>query len=141
MTQLFLIARVAGHGIAVDAAEVESVVTIAHVIATPRVSSSVRGLAALRSRVVTVIDPTTILGGSLPDEGCFAIVTSVDGHGYAVLVEEIRDVVPCERQPLTPGLSLDARWSACIDGMVDRDGHPVPIIRLGSLLPGIALAA
>ena len=60
--QLFLIAHIAGRGVAIDSAQVESVVDIGHVTPTPRVARHIRGLAALRSRVVTVIDTHAALG-------------------------------------------------------------------------------
>ncbi len=141
MTQLFLIARIAGRDVAIEASEVESVVNLGDVVATPRVSPSVRGLAALRSRVVTVIDPTIVLESAPATDGSRAIVTTVDGHSYAVLVDEVRDVVPCAPQPLTPGLSLDRSWSYCATGMIDSDQGLMLVVRLASLLPRAALAA
>ena len=59
--QLFLIAHIAGRGVAIDSAQVESVVDIGAVTPTPRAAPHIRGLAALRSRVVTVIDAGRIL--------------------------------------------------------------------------------
>ena len=62
MTELFLIAHVAGRGVAIPASLVDSVVDIADVVRVPRADPCVRGLAALRSRVVTVIDTGLALG-------------------------------------------------------------------------------
>ncbi|NWP61371.1 chemotaxis protein CheW, partial [Escherichia coli] len=54
MSHLYLIAQIAGRAVAIDSEQVESVVDIGEVTAVPRASAHVRGLAALRSRVVTV---------------------------------------------------------------------------------------
>ncbi|HWU73325.1 MAG TPA: chemotaxis protein CheW, partial [Sphingomonas sp.] len=83
--QLFLIAHIAGRGVAIDSAQVESVVDIGAVIPTPRAAPHIRGLAALRSRVVTVIDTHAALGlPKLAIAGSRAVITVVDGHHYAV---------------------------------------------------------
>ena len=88
--QLFLVAHIAGRGVAIDSAQVESVVDIGHVTPTPRVAKHIRGLAALCSRVVTVIDAHAALG--LPPVGIAgsrAVITVIDGHHYAVLVDSL----------------------------------------------------
>ena len=62
---LFLIARIAGQGVVFDADQVDAVVDIGEVVDVPRVEPSIRGLAALRSRVVTVVDTP----GAYPGKG------------------------------------------------------------------------
>lgn len=59
---LFLIARIDGQGVVFDADQVDAVVDIGDVVDVPRVEPSIRGLAALRSRVVTVVDTRLALG-------------------------------------------------------------------------------
>ena len=59
---LFLIAYIAGRTVAIDSAEVDSVVDIGRITPVPYAYRDVAGLAALRSRVVTVIDPRGSLG-------------------------------------------------------------------------------
>ena len=59
---LFLIAHIAGRGVAIESGQVDSVVDIGDVVAVPLADRAVRGLAALRSRVVTVIDTGIALG-------------------------------------------------------------------------------
>src|SRR3546814_4123638 len=71
----------------------------------------VRGLAALRSRVVTVINSCVALGLPCPgDAARRAVITHIDGHPYAMLVEGVEDVAVYDVQPLTSGVALDAGW-------------------------------
>jgi purine-binding chemotaxis protein CheW len=140
--ELFLIAHIAGRGVAVETAQVDSVVDIAEVVAVPRTEASVRGLVALRSRVVTVIDTGTALGlEATPASARRAVITRVDGHHYAILVDSLEDVALFERQPLSPGLALDRGWASAGVGLVERDGEPLLILDLAALVPQPAMAA
>ena len=62
MTELFLVAHIAGRGVAIPASQVDSVVDLGEIVAVPRAEGCIKGLAALRSRVVTVIDTGLALG-------------------------------------------------------------------------------
>ncbi|MFN3434439.1 MAG: chemotaxis protein CheW [Sphingomonas sp.] len=140
--ELFLIAHIAGRGVAIETAQVDSVVDIAEVIAVPRTDAAIRGLVALRSRVVTVIDTGTALGlEPSPDTARRAVITRVDGHHYAILVDSLEDVALFERQPLSSGLALDRGWAAVGVGLVEREGEPMLVVDLAQLVPQPALAA
>jgi purine-binding chemotaxis protein CheW len=142
MTELFLVARVAGRGVAIATAQVSSVVDIADLVAVPGAPSSVRGLAALRSRVVTVVDTAIALGLPEGDEhGTRAVITRVDGHEYALLVDELADVAAFERLPLSAGMALSDGWGVAGVGLVERDGEPLLILDVATLVPGMATAA
>ncbi|MES3084198.1 chemotaxis protein CheW [Sphingomonas faeni] len=142
MSDLFLIAHIAGRGVAIDAAQVDSVVDIGEIVAVPRADAFVRGLAALRSRVVTVIDTGIALGlPPTPDAMRRAVITIVDGHHYAILVDSVEDVAPFVRLPLSSGLALRGGWASVGTGLVERDGEPLLIIDLAVVLPTSPLAA
>ncbi len=135
--QLFLVAHIAGRGVAVDTASVDSVVDIGEVVPVPRSPPEVRGIAALRSRVVTVIDPTVALGLSAGETTATrAVITRLDGHHYAILVDSLEDVAPFAAQPLSSGLALDGGWRAAASGIVERHGEPLLAIDLSALIPG-----
>ena len=62
MESLYLIVRVAGDTVALRADGIGSVVEIDAISAVPRVPPHIRGLFALRSRILTVIDSAAALG-------------------------------------------------------------------------------
>ena len=140
MTELFLIARIAGRTVAISSDQVDSVVDITEITPVPFTSAEVRGLAALRSRVAMVIDTHAALGlaeSGLPPSR--AVITMVDGHHYAILVDALEDVAPFPRVALTGGIAVDGGWARAGCGIVDRDGDPILAIDLRALIPGTAL--
>ena len=142
MSDLFLIAHLAGRPVAIDSAQVESVVDIGEIVPVPRAGAQVRGLAALRSRVVTVIDSHVALGlDASMAAGGRAVITVADGQHYAILVDSLEDVAPFALQPFSPGIVLDAGWRAAGRGIVERDGEAVLAIDLGALVPAAQLTA
>lgn len=140
MEKLFLIAHVAGQAVAIDADQVESVVDIGAIVAVPRAGGHVRGLAALRSRVVTVIDTVAALGMEGGQTASRAVITRVDGHHYALLVDALDDVAPFALHPLASGIPLSQAWQRAGHGLVERDGEPILAIDLTALVPGGATA-
>lgn len=139
---LFLIACIAGRTVAIESSQVESVVDIGVIIPVPRAERHVRGLAALRSRVVTVIETRAALGLPLGDGTTTrAVITIVEGHHYAVLVDTLEDVAPFEMMPLSAGVVLDAGWQRVGRGIVERDGEPMLVIALDALIPDVAAIA
>ena len=142
MPQLFLIAHLAGRAVAIESGQVESVVDIGVVVPVPGADRQVRGLAALRSRVVTVIDTRAALGLPPADvQATRAVITHVEGHHYAIMVESLEDVAPFELLPLSPGIVLDAGWRGTGCGLIERDGEPVLAIDLRALVPGLTAIA
>lgn len=135
MSHLYLIAQIAGRPVAIDSNQVESVVDIGEVTAVPRASEHVRGLAALRSRVVTVVDTQAALGLPRGSNARRAVITLVEGHHYAMLVDALDDVAPFDLLPLASGVGLDAAWRRASRGIVERDGEPILAIDLASLIP------
>lgn len=135
--RLFLFAHVAGHSVAIEADQVEAVVDIGAIVEVPRADRQVRGLAALRSRVMTVIDTVAALG--IAEGGAEvkrAVITVVDGHHYAMLVDALEDVAAFELQPMAAGLPLEEAWLRVGRGLIERHGEPILVIDLSALVPG-----
>ncbi len=134
--ELHLIASIAGRTVAFASSAVESVIDLDQVVPVPRASAGVAGIAALRSRVVTVVDPCVPLGvepvGERPRR---AVVTNIDGHVYAILVDAVHDVAPHVALPTPPGMPLDGGWGAAARGVIDRDGAPVLTLDTAALIP------
>jgi purine-binding chemotaxis protein CheW len=142
MAQLFLIAHIAGRAVAIESGQVDSVVDIGTIVPVPGAIAQVRGLAALRSRVVTVIDTRVALGLDVSEaEASRAVITQIDGHHYAIMVDALEDVAPFDLLPLASGVVLDAGWRSTGCGVVERDGEPMLAIDLRALIPGLATLA
>ena len=142
MMALFLIAQIAGRTVAIESGQVESVVDIGTIVPVPRSERHVRGLAALRSRVVTVIDTRAALGlEPASQEAMRAVITIVDGHHYAVLVDALDDVAPFDLVPMSAGIVLDKGWRVIGRALVERDGEPILAIALDALIPGASAIA
>ncbi|SFP75163.1 chemotaxis protein CheW [Sphingomonas rubra] len=135
MKDLYLIAQIADRGVAIDGGLVDSVVDIDAIVAVPHAPVAVRGLAALRSRVVTVIDTRVALG--LPPSAIVhrAVVAKIDGHHYAFLVDALQDVAPLDRRPLPGGHGGEDGWSRGGTAMVEHEGEPLLVLDIAALIP------
>lgn len=117
---LYLLVSVGGQRVALPADHIESVVEIDQVTPVPRVAPHVAGLFALRSRVLTVIDAATALGLPPPpvSDAMPAVIVGVSGHPYAVLVDEVHDVMH-GGPPAAPPARLTGGWAAATIGLVE----------------------
>jgi purine-binding chemotaxis protein CheW len=145
MNALFLIVTIAGQRIALPAATIESVVEIDAIEPVPLVPPHVAGLFALRSRVMTVIDSCASV-----DHGRFdwkgraeAVIANCDGHGYAILVENVDDVVEPNAAVVPTRAVLTPGWARVALGMIEIDGEALLVVDPDALVSGrsIAIAA
>jgi purine-binding chemotaxis protein CheW len=129
MKALYLIARIADETIALPAAAIGSVVEVENVAPVPRVPPHVAGLFALRSRVLTVIDTCAALGlGRIAQSGvATAVIVDSDGHSYALLVDEVRDVVEAAAPEPCPALLNDA-WARAALGAIRHGDEAILLI-------------
>lgn len=138
MAELLLIVTIAGERIAIPAADVESVVELDSLIPVPRAAAHVAGLAALRSRVLTVIDCLASL--ELPSNGSEsfkeAIIVEADGHPYALLVESVEDVVEVEVKVQAVRTALIGGWRRVARGMIEVGGDLLLLVDTQALLGG-----
>ena len=129
---LFLFATIADVPIAVRASEVEAVVRLGDIVPIPLVQAHVRGLATLRSRVLTVIDmEARIFGkGGLDDSASLAIVADIAAHSYGFLVDSVSDIclAPVCAQPVRG--RIDPVWEPYVTGLVEREGRSHLLVTL-----------
>jgi purine-binding chemotaxis protein CheW len=138
MNNLMLIARIAGELIAFDAAIIETVVSIADVTPVPRTVASIVGVAAVRSRVVTVVDPAQRLGFSATKSTGRAVVIENEDHRFALLVDEVLEVCPVDEWDKDIGVSANAQWASVAKGSVDTPYGLALAIDPVKLLPAAA---
>lgn len=125
MAELLLIGRLGGRRIAFPASRVEGVVELEGITPAPCAAPHVAGLSALRSRVLTVIDGLAALELGRAGEAAArdAIVVPCDGHTYALIVEEVEDVVEADGPPAPVAAPLGAGWDRVAIGTVEADGE------------------
>ena len=143
MAELLLIARLAGRRIAFPAAKVEAVVELEGITPAPCAAPHVAGLAALRSRVLTVIDGLAALelGRGGEDAARDAIVVPCDGHTYALIVEEVEDVVEADGPHALLAAPVGAGWDRVAIGTVEVNEELFLLIDPYLLIAGPAAQA
>lgn len=145
MNNLYLIVTIAGNRVALPATAVESVVEIDRIDPVPLVADHVAGLFALRSRVMTVIDSRASVGlGHFTWEGSAeAVIINCDGHGYAILVENVDDVVEVKAAVAPSRAVLSAGWSRVSAGTIEVYGEALLVVDPVGLIerPFVAAAA
>jgi purine-binding chemotaxis protein CheW len=143
MADLLLIARLAGRRVAFPASEVEGVVELEGLTPAPRAAAHVAGLSALRSRVLTVIDGPAALGlgrTDIADTVGDAIVVPSGGHPYALLVDEVEDVLEAAGPPAPPRAPIGAGWDRVAIGMVEAEGDLLLLVDPHLIVAGPAVA-
>ena len=138
MTDLVLIVRLAGRRIAIPADCVEAVVELERFTPVPRAAPHVAGLSALRSRVVTVIDPLVVLGfDATPQRPLYeAVLVSWEGHPYGLLVDSVEDVVEAPVARAATGTPFGAGWSDIATGLVEASGELLLLVDPYRLIAG-----
>ncbi|MCW2348947.1 chemotaxis protein CheW [Sphingobium sp. B12D2B] len=142
---LFLFASIAGAPITVRACAIEAVVRLGDIVPVPLAPVHVRGLAALRSRVLTVIDLQSRIFGTAADAQTapLAIVADIAGHSYGFLIDAVTDICQAQGgvQPLRG--RIDPVWRPFVSGLVDYDGRSHLLLTLADFTnaPSGALAA
>lgn len=136
MSDLVLIVRLAGERVAFPADLVASVVELDEIAPVPRAAPHIAGLAALRSRVLTVIDAYRSIGLDRPGTPSReAVIVELDGHPYAITVDGVDDVVEAvATAPL--GAQLQGGWSRVAVGTVESDGDILLLIDVAALIAG-----
>ena len=119
MTALVLIATIAGDRVAIDAATIEAVVDLWQIVPVPLAAEHVIGVAAVRSRVLTVIDAAAAVGLRAKSTGNRAIVIDAAGHRYALRVDAVAEVMTPTDAKITYDVHTDDKWSRVAIGTVD----------------------
>lgn len=143
MENLYLIATIAGQPVAVHASLVESVVDLGAIAPVPLAPPHVAGLAALRSKVLTVICCECALGLEKRGGNRRAVVIQIDGHHYGLLVGSIDDARVIDEPPQAIRARLEPGWARVAIGMLEYEGEALLLIDPARLVAGVeeALAA
>ena len=138
MSDLLVIAIIAGRRCAMRAVEVHSVIETGNISSIPRTPDHIVGLTALRSQALTVVDCRLALGlkleGLETDER--AAVVRVGGHSYALQVDAIEDVEQAVSEPAQVPGGFGAEWTRVGDGMVETASGPALLIDIEQIVAG-----
>jgi len=139
MSELYLIVGLCGERVAFRAAEVQSVIELGKITTAPRAPAFIAGLAALRSRALTVIDCARSLGierEAVELEGRQAAVVELKGHIYALVLDAVDDVVEAKDSPEPVPARLGEGWQRVAKGMVETELGPMLVVDLGAMIAG-----
>jgi purine-binding chemotaxis protein CheW len=139
MSQLLLVVTIADERVALPAAAVEAVVELEALIPVPRAAPHVAGLSALRSRVLTVIDCMRSLELGVTDcsDGIReAAVVELDGHHYALIVDQVEDVVEALSEPVPVRAAMTPGWERIALGIVETEVGPLLLVDVAALVAG-----
>lgn len=139
---LYLILLVGGRTAALAAEAVDSVVEVEEVTPVPHVGAHVAGLFALRSRVLTVIDARASLGlAMVPRQAPLpAVIATVAGHSYALVVDEVEDVAEAPPPEPCPAVLTDG-WAWASRGVIRHGERLLPLLDAAALIAGGQRAA
>ncbi len=140
MNELLLTCRIAGRRAAIPALCVQSVIEVGEVTPILGTPDFIRGLTALRSQALTVIDCSLALGlkpGPIAADQRAAVV-AIDGHPYALLVDEAYDVDEAISGPIEVPGGFGAEWQRAARGLVETTSGPTLLINIESLVAGPA---
>lgn len=139
MSELYLAIEVGGKRAAIPASAVQSLIVLEGLTPVPRAPAHIVGLTAVRSRVLTVIDPAQLLGME-PDNASVdkgerhAVIMECAGHGYAMMVDTILDVTRSLGEPGAVPDDLGSGWARAASGTIETAIGPLLVIDTDELL-------
>lgn len=123
---IHLVGTVGGQAIALPAESVEAVVSIGQVVPVPGAPPGIHGLAAIRSRMLTVIDTAWVVGEAA-GQGSYMAIVSLNGHGYGLMLEAVEDVVELAETRPVPA-TLSPGWMRLNPQMCDHQGRVLLVV-------------
>jgi purine-binding chemotaxis protein CheW len=139
MDRSLLLVSIAGERAAVASEIIRSVVELDSITPVPRSPEHIAGLAALRSRAMTVVDCRRSL--ELPEAAAsalLAVVVELDEFLYALLVDAVEEVVPFDSEPSEIRADLLPGWARAAVGMVETSAGPALVLDPAKLIEGPA---
>lgn len=140
MSESLLVVVLAGRRAVLPAAQVNSVIEPAAITPVPRAAGHVAGLAALRSRPLTMIDCCASLGMESGErrEARRAVVVEHDGHLYGLLVDSADAIVAALGEPAPLGADPGPGWRRVATGRIETEEGALPLLDVAALIAGPA---
>jgi purine-binding chemotaxis protein CheW len=139
MDRSLLLVSIAGERAAIASEIIRSVVVLEGITPVPRSPEHIAGLAALRSRAMTVVDCRRALELADADEPVMlAVVVELDDFLYALVVDAVEEVVPFDSEPSEIRADLLPGWARAAIGMVETSAGPALVLDPVRLIEGPA---
>ncbi|MCK0129217.1 chemotaxis protein CheW [Erythrobacter sp. F6033] len=138
MTDLMVMAQIAGRRCALPAHDVQSVIELGKVTPVPQTPEFIAGITALRSQALTVIDCRLALGFPAIEwhTDSRAAVVSINGYSYALVIDAIEDITTSIGEPAQVTGGFGSEWSRVATGMIETSSGPALLIDLAELIAG-----
>ncbi len=133
----FVTFRLAEQWLGIPVLMVQEVLLTQRIARVPRASDEVAGFLNLRGQIVTAVELRTRLGlGARPEEQPpMNVVVRFDGELFALLVDEVGDVVSVEEGAVEPPPpTLDPSWRQACAGIIRRERGLLVIVQVHTLL-------
>ena len=139
MSELDLAIEVGGKRAAIPAHAVQSLIVLDGLTPVPRAPAHIMGLTAVRSRVLTVVDPAQLLGmgqsqAATDTQERHAVIMESGGHGYAMMVDAILDVTQSLGDLGPVPDDLGKGWARAASSTVETAMGPLLVIDIEELL-------
>ncbi len=139
MDRSLLLVSIADERAAIASEIIRSVVELDRITPVPRAPEHIAGLAALRSRAMTVVDCRRAL--ELPEAAetvALAVVVELDEFLYALVVDAVEEVVAFDTEPSEIRADLLPGWARAALGMVETSAGPALVLDPAKLIEGPA---
>lgn len=139
MSELLVLASIAGKRCAFRASDVGSVIEAGVIAPVPRAPKHVVGITALRSQAMTVIDCRAAIAEDpsiYPCDSHLAVV-EVAGHSYALQVDKIDDIATARSEPAPVPGGSGKHWNRVCKGMLETDRGPALLIDIAQVVAGV----
>ena len=138
MTGMMLVVVIAGRRAGIPALNVNSVIELASITPVPRAAPHVIGLAALRSRPLTVIDCRSALRLESAEDQVVrrTVVIEHDGHLYGLLVDAADDIVATVGESGPLGADPGPGWRGAASGKVETEAGALLVLDVPALIAG-----
>ncbi|MDE1466188.1 CheW domain-containing protein [Aurantiacibacter sp. D1-12] len=128
MNEPILLAQLAGRQVAFPARQIDSIIELGLITPVPRSPHYVEGLSTLRSKSLTVINCKSVLGideeHAEPGDIRQAAVVKHGSHHYALLLDDVHDVVETKADPQDVLGGVGEEWARVASGVVETSAGP-----------------
>ncbi|BBC71789.1 conserved hypothetical protein [Altererythrobacter sp. B11] len=140
MNDMLLVIALGGRQAVLAADAVDAVIEVERRVPVPGAPPHVAGLAALRSRPLTLVDCRAAMGLAPADAdeaaAARAVVIEQGGHLYGLLVDQADAIVAATAAPGALGADPGAGWRRACRAMVPTEAGLLPLLDIATLIAG-----